>query len=66
LVLDPDGPLVDVFLFESHDLPAHWSRLDEFEGEAYRRVVATVSTADGEVDAWIYVIAKSPNEADRR
>ena len=56
LVLDPTGPLVDVHLFESAELPDHWSRLDEFEGSEYRRVVTQVSTAEGDVPAWIYVI----------
>src|SRR5688572_5749781 len=59
LVLDPAGPLVDVDLLESADLPHHWSRLDEFEGSDYRRVVTQVSTSDGDVDAWIYVIAEA-------
>jgi gamma-glutamylcyclotransferase (GGCT)/AIG2-like uncharacterized protein YtfP len=57
LVLDPTGPAVDVHLFESADLPDHWSRLDEFEGPGYRRAMARVSTAAGELDAWIYVLA---------
>lgn len=56
LMLDPRGPLVEVHLFESPDLPDHWSRLDEFEGAGYRRAVTQVCTADGECDAWIYVI----------
>lgn len=63
LVLDPDGPLVDVHLFESAALPEHWGRLDEFEGADYRRVIARVRTTDGDdVEAWIYVLAA----ADRR
>jgi gamma-glutamylcyclotransferase (GGCT)/AIG2-like uncharacterized protein YtfP len=57
LVLDPLGPLIEIYLFESADLPDHWSRLDKFEGTGYRRVVTQVRTADGELDAWIYVIA---------
>jgi gamma-glutamylcyclotransferase (GGCT)/AIG2-like uncharacterized protein YtfP len=57
LVLDPLGPVVEVYLFESAELPAHWPRLDEFEGPGCRRVVTRVRTADGELDAWIYVIA---------
>jgi gamma-glutamylcyclotransferase (GGCT)/AIG2-like uncharacterized protein YtfP len=57
LVLDPLGPAVEVWLFESSDLPDHWARLDEFEGTGYRRVVAQVRTADGELEAWIYVLA---------
>lgn len=57
LVLDPEGSVIDVHLFESPDLPDHWDRLDEFEGDGYRRVIACVSTADGEMEAWIYVSA---------
>jgi gamma-glutamylcyclotransferase (GGCT)/AIG2-like uncharacterized protein YtfP len=57
LVLDPLGHLVEVYLFESAELPDHWPRLDEFEGTGYRRVVTQVQTPDGELDAWIYVIA---------
>jgi len=44
-------------VFESSDLPQHWRRLDTFEGADYQRVVAKVSTKQGEVDGWIYVIA---------
>jgi gamma-glutamylcyclotransferase (GGCT)/AIG2-like uncharacterized protein YtfP len=58
LVLDPNGPEVAVQLFESPDLPAHWARLDAFEGADYRRAATRVRTAAGdEVDAWIYVLA---------
>jgi gamma-glutamylcyclotransferase (GGCT)/AIG2-like uncharacterized protein YtfP len=58
LIMDPLGPTVDVDLFESTDLPAHWARLDEFEGSGYRRVVTTVNTVEGERSAWIYVLAE--------
>ena len=57
LVLDAAGPLVDVHLFESPDLPDHWPRLDAFEGADYRRVVTQVRTVDGDVAAWIYATA---------
>lgn len=57
LVLDPQAAAVEVHLFESPDLPGHWPRLDAFEGPGYRRVTTRVRTADGEQDAWIYVIA---------
>jgi len=57
LILDPMGPHVDVYLFESPDLPDHWERLDEFEGSGYRREITQVSTPDGEVEACIYVLA---------
>ncbi len=57
IVLDPDGPVVDVVVLESVALCDHWRRLDEFEGPGYRRTTTTVRTADGPVDAAIYVLA---------
>lgn len=57
LVLDPDGPHVPVHLLESSDLPCHWERLDAFEGPGYRRVEVPVSTAEGELFGFIYVVA---------
>jgi len=59
MILDPDGPAVHVHVFESADLPAHWSRLDDFEGPGYQRVVTTVQTSTGEIDACIYVLGGS-------
>jgi gamma-glutamylcyclotransferase (GGCT)/AIG2-like uncharacterized protein YtfP len=56
LVLDPDAPAIDAQVLESEDLPEHWSRLDEFEGPGYQRVVTTVRTATGDVEAFIYVL----------
>ena len=57
LVLDLDGPLVGVRIFDSPDLPNHWARLDAFEGSGYRRVVTAVNTVEGELMASIYVLA---------
>jgi len=56
MILDPEGSAIDVQIFESSDLPAHWSRLDDFEGPGYQRVVTTVRTLAGDVDASIYVL----------
>jgi len=56
LILDPQGPQVQVYLFESCDLPDHWDRLDEFEGSGYQRVTTQVWTPDGELEACIYVL----------
>ena len=56
MILDPHGSAVPVHVFESADLPAHWSRLDDFEGPGYQRVVTTVHTPTGEIDACIYVL----------
>jgi gamma-glutamylcyclotransferase (GGCT)/AIG2-like uncharacterized protein YtfP len=57
IVLDPDGPTVDVQVFESSDLPDHWARLDEFEGSGYRRAITAVSTGEGDLMASIYILA---------
>jgi gamma-glutamylcyclotransferase (GGCT)/AIG2-like uncharacterized protein YtfP len=56
LVPDEDGPAVEVEVFESADLPEHWTRLDEFEGPAYERVAVVVHGPDGDVPASIYVL----------
>ena len=56
LVLDPEGKTLKVQLFQSDDLPAHWARLDTFEGEGYRRAVTLVATAEGLLEACIYVL----------
>jgi gamma-glutamylcyclotransferase (GGCT)/AIG2-like uncharacterized protein YtfP len=57
MVLDPAGPAIDVQVLESPDLPAHWSRLDDFEGPGYERVRTTVRTEGGDVEACLYVLA---------
>jgi len=57
LVLDAAGDEIAVQLFESAGLSEHWNRLDAFEGDGYRRVVVSVQTEAGPVDAFIYIIA---------
>ncbi len=57
LVLADEGDKVDVQMFESADLHEHWPRLDAFEGNEYRRVAVEVETADGSLEAWIFVSA---------
>jgi len=37
-----DGAEVAIQLFVSSQLPEHWSRLDEFEGDDYQRILAPV------------------------
>ncbi|MHA7901171.1 MAG: gamma-glutamylcyclotransferase family protein [Henriciella sp.] len=58
LKLDPDGQAVKVEVLESPDLPDHWARLDEFEGDEYARVVASVETKTGLVEAYVYVVSE--------
>jgi gamma-glutamylcyclotransferase (GGCT)/AIG2-like uncharacterized protein YtfP len=55
LLLATDGPPVAVQVLESADLHAHWATLDDFEGPGYERVLTTVHTADGDLEAYIYV-----------
>lgn len=60
LLLDPAGPFVDVYVFESLELPDHWARLDEFEGPEYRRVITDVLVGEAELAANIYQAAAGP------
>ena len=57
LAIDAQGNDIAVQVLESDDLPAHWGRLDAFEGEGYRRQVIAVATASGIIHAQIYVLA---------
>jgi len=63
LIPDADGEAITVHLFESGELPDHWSRLDAFEGDAYRRMPIPVFTATGVVEAWIYLDALSAQQS---
>ena len=62
LTLDPSGPLVNVNVFESPELPEYWAHLDEFEGSGYRRVATHAQTAEGELAVFIYVLANDELE----
>lgn len=66
LRLDPAAGPVDVRVFTSPDLPAHWNRLDAFEGPGYRRVRTEVETPDGPTVAWIYECLQPPPEPPTR
>lgn len=66
LILDRTAGPVSGHLFVSDNLARVWSRLDEFEGDEYRRVTAMARLADGtEVEAWVYVL-RSVAAADGR
>jgi gamma-glutamylcyclotransferase (GGCT)/AIG2-like uncharacterized protein YtfP len=60
LVLDPGAGWVEVELFRSADLTGHWDRLDAFEGEGYVRAVTEALTAEGPVEAFVYVLVSAP------
>ena len=55
--LSPDAPRVRVHVFCSHQLPARWAMLDEFEGPEYRRSTVMIRSAAGDFSAQIYEIA---------
>jgi gamma-glutamylcyclotransferase (GGCT)/AIG2-like uncharacterized protein YtfP len=57
IVLDKHGDVIRGFLFSSDKLADHWATLDEFEGEAYARVLTEVRL-DGNrtADAYIYTL----------
>jgi gamma-glutamylcyclotransferase (GGCT)/AIG2-like uncharacterized protein YtfP len=63
LILDANGPLVEVNVFESGALSEHWDRLDAFEGPGYQRVTVDVDSAEGVLRASIYVLAQTPRHA---
>lgn len=60
LILDPNGPAIPVHIFESPELAENWSRLDDFEGAGYERVVTTIRTSAGDIEASIYVLQALP------
>ncbi len=58
LVLDPARPAVPVHVFESKELDDYWPRLDAFEGPGYRRVLTTVRTGEGDLQAYLYELSE--------
>lgn len=57
--LDERGDEIEGFLFNSNKLANHWAALDEFEGEAYERVLTKVTLKDGsKVDAYVYALKR--------
>lgn len=57
---DPAGPEVAVQVLTSPDLPAHWARLDAFEGAEYERVAIDVDLGGETVVAQIYALRPAP------
>ena len=56
--LNEKGERIHGWLFSSRHLNAHWSRLDEFEGDDYRRVIVETHLHTGETrTAYIYQVA---------
>lgn len=53
---------VTVHIFQSENLPAHWERLDAFEGDGYRRVEVVAETPQGALAVSIYEVIVSSIE----
>lgn len=62
VVWDPEGDEIPVQVLVSDELPAHWGRLDSFEGEAYRRILAPVY--EGNRVRWVANIYESAIKCD--
>ena len=61
IVLDERGDEVVGLIFSSDELGTHWARLDEFEGEGYKRVVTRATRRDGSpVEVYIYALSGQP------
>ena len=59
IILDDSQSQVDGLLFASKMLSQHWQRLDDFEGEGYRRVKTEAVTKEGKtVQAHIYELTR--------
>ncbi len=57
LDLDEHGQTIEGLVFSSEELADHWARLDQFEGDAYRRISTAVRLANGEsVQAYLYAL----------
>lgn len=57
LIPDESGGIVDGLIFTSNDLPAHWERLDKFEGADYHRIPIKATLENGDnVVAQIYSV----------
>ena len=58
---DPTGHEVTGLVFSSNDLPAHWARLDAFEGADYCRVLIDAKLDSGEhLDVCVYRAIRKP------
>lgn len=56
---DPTGEWIDVHIFESVDLPAHWPRLDAFEGAEYKRIELAADVDGESLPVSIYALNRS-------
>jgi gamma-glutamylcyclotransferase (GGCT)/AIG2-like uncharacterized protein YtfP len=61
IVPDEGAEEVQGLVFTSEALPAHWARLDAFEGDGYMRTAVLATKENGEqVEAYIYALSGKP------
>ena len=59
--LDTRAGPVEGQVFSADSLADHWPRLDEFEGEGYRRRRTTATLADGRpLEVYVYELSSTP------
>lgn len=59
IIPSEEGDKVEGFLFSSDHLAKHWSMLDNFEGEGYRRVTVTVRVnGTHNVESYVYALSR--------
>ncbi len=57
IVIAKDGKKVNGFIFSSKNLANSWAQLDEFEGEAYERLIVEAELKNGKcVDVYVYAL----------
>ena len=60
ILLNHNEGEVSGLIFASDDLPAHWQRLDAFEGEGYTRVLVNARTESCAcVQAYVYSLSEA-------
>lgn len=55
--LSDNGDFIEGYVFSSNQLKNHWEALDEFEGEAYKRVLTKVVLKNETItEAYVYAL----------
>lgn len=57
VVPSDEGEEVEGYVFSSDHLSEHWSMLDEYEGNGYKRLPVIVKTeSGGKIEAYVYAL----------
>ena len=57
IVPSDEGEEVEGYVLSSEQLSEHWSMLDEFEGNGYKRVPVLVEIESGEkIESYVYAL----------